>query len=298
MIREFKSLDEIKREPGYVEKIQAGKQVLDKPLGFYRFDRKIKCALATCSQPHNHGYVIITKSGAVVAVGNICGQAAFGEAFVEATKELRETIAHQQLLSDIEEKLTSLRQYRRTAEALMNAPRGARWFESAERSLRRICPPRVLGSLDERVHSRDAVIEYTRERTKSDPPPKLSESPKFITERLGVFRGLSALRPPSPLAVLERDILGPLIPYQTQTAASLADNKPLYQRFTDWYRQVLVKLNSADARLAEAPNFFETSNLRLLAHLAHNQADAVLLMRLVWNDVKGIVEVEDEVRSA
>jgi len=55
MIREFTSLAEIESVPGYASRLYDGKHALSKPLGWYRFKKKIHCALKSCNQPHGHG---------------------------------------------------------------------------------------------------------------------------------------------------------------------------------------------------------------------------------------------------
>ncbi len=226
MIRRFESLAEIEAFPGYVRQLDGGKHALDKPIGYYRFKKKIHCALTNCNQPHGHGYVVLATSGKVVAVGNVCGAEIFGEAFITATAAIGREIARQIQLREIQEQLRALPGLRQRADDLLKGSRGAEWLECAELSLRLACPSRVLGSLYERAANRNAVIEYTRERTKTDPEPLMGESRKYVVEHLGTFRGLGALRSPSSRLILESHVLGPITTYLTQTAGSLIDNKP------------------------------------------------------------------------
>ena len=291
MIRRFESLAEIEALPGYVARLNEGKHVLAKALGYYRFKKHIHCALKSCNQPHGHGYVVLTMSDAVVAVGNICGAELFGDEFVTATVALSKEIARQIQQREIEEQLRSLPGFKVRSEKLLKGARGAVWLETAEQSLNRACPTRLLGSLYARSAIRDARIEYVRERTKNDPAPLMGESPKFVVEHLGTFRGLGALRTPSARSIIESQVLAPLTTFSTQTAGSLIDNKPLLKRFSAWFRKVPVELNTAESRLLDAPLFFETSNLRLLSHLATNPRDRELMSRLTWNDVIGAVEL-------
>jgi len=200
-----------------------------------------------------NGFVVMTASGIVIAVGNICGADVFGQDFINATAAISKEIARQIQLREIEEQLESLITLRIRADRLLKGLRGAEWLERAEQSLRRVCPPRILGALYGRAANRNPTIEFTRERTKDDPPALMGESRKYITEHLGTLRGLGALREPSPRAILEARILSPLATYSTQTAGSLIDNKPLLKRFGEWYRKLPVELSTAESRLLDAP---------------------------------------------
>lgn len=234
----------------------------------------------------------MTVSGAVIAVGNICGAEVFGQDFINATAAISREIARQIQLREIEEQLQSLPTVRDRAERLLKGQRGAEWLERAEQSLRRICPPRILSALYDRAANRNPTIEFTRERTKYDPPALMGQSRKYITEHFGTLRGLGALREPSPRVILETRVLSSLTTYSTQTPGSLIDNKPLLKRFSEWYHKLPIELSTAESRLLDAPLFFETSNLRQLSHLARYPNDRQMLGHLIWNDAKGSVQVE------
>ncbi len=72
----------------------------------------------------------------------------------------------------------------------------------------------------------------------------------------------------------------------------MIDNRPLRVRFDEWYRNLEICLKTAELRLLEAERFFQTSNLRLPAHLARNPTERALLSKLRWNASSGLVEIE------
>jgi hypothetical protein len=291
MVRKFETLEEINAIPGYLPSISRGEHEFAAPLGYYRFKKKIHCALRSCNQPHNHGYVVRTVAGAVVAIGNICGSEIFGDIFTNATIAIDKEIARQLLMQSLDDKLRSLPHIRLRAEALLNGPRGARWLERAEQSLRAHCSSRVLTVLYGRVESRDGVIEDVRERTKHDPPPRRGDNPNYISERVGVLRGLRCLASPSPRSLIETNIVAPLPSFMTATAGSMIDNKPYQKRFSEWHRNLEIYFKTAEAMLQDANQFYETSNLRLLAHLARHPGERTTLSRLRWNEPAGVVEL-------
>jgi len=97
---------------------------------------------------------------------------------------------------------------------------------------------------------------------------------------------------PPPLDILQTRVLSQLLIYRQMTPGYLIDNKPVRDRFTQWFTSVRREIQDAESRLKDAVRFFDTANLRQLAHLARNPQDRALLSRLLWNEAEGRVEIE------
>lgn len=292
----FKSPAEIRALRGYVERLPRGQQKFVGFIGWYKFPDRAdwqRCAKADCNHSHSQGYVVRTAAGAVAAIGHICGERVFGPVFAAARTSIDKVIARDYALQGLADSLGQLPELQQRVEELLNGPRGAHWFDRAAKSFQEVCPRSLLSTIYDRGSRRDGVIVISRKRTENDVPPAGTRGASpYVEERVAVIRGIGALALPPPLDILQTRVLSQLLIYRQMTPGYLIDNKPVRDRFTQRFTSVRREIQDAESRLKDAVRFFDTANLRQLAHLARNPQDRALLSRLLWNEAEGRVEIE------
>jgi hypothetical protein len=293
-IRRFKSMNEIRLLPGFVEKIQKGAQEFACFLGYYRLPRReVHCAKSDCNTPHGFGYVVMTKSGAITVIGHVCGEKVFGDIFTAAAHSADAEMRRQMAESAIADALTLLPGYRQRADALMHGRRGALWLERAERSLQSHIPRRLAGEIYALASHGSGAIVRTRLRTRKDVPPLGTHGvPDVVEETFGKIVGVGALAAPSPKRILTDQVLAEMPIFDATTPGYLVDNKLKHRRFNEWVIGIPHAIREAEDRLRRAIVFFETGNLRILANVARTPHDRRQLSMLKWNDASGLVELE------
>lgn len=290
-IRKFETLDEIRCLDGYIERLSGVESQEPKFLGYYQFRDFIHCARSECNREHGFGYVLETVNGHVIGIGNKCGANMFGKIWDAARPSYNKQIDRYQKLQALTETLRELPSRLALIESLLYGPQGAAWHEKAEQSLIKLCSQQVLDQLYLRASRRDADILHARIRTEDDVQLGFRRDSDFAFDLIAQFSGLGALVKPSPREILMERLRDPLKPFLSMTADSLIANPSNHRHFNRLYRGMSEHVQSAERRLAEAPLFFTTENLRLLAHLAKNQNDRMRMEQLVWNDSTGLVEI-------
>lgn len=288
-IRKFETLDEIRSIPGYIERISGVESKEPKLLGYYKFRERIHCARSECNKPHGDGYVLRTAADQVIVIGNVCGKGIFGDVWGGATYDKQ--IDRLQTHAALTEILSALPAHLASIDSLIYGDRGVQWLEAAELSLVKLCSQDVLQQLYLRASRRDSEIVQARERTDDDVQLGFRRDATTVTDTVDRFNGLDALAPPSPRMLLLERLRDPLRAFVALSADKLIE-KPVNRRLLQsLYKSIPGALQTAGRKLAEAPLFFTTVNLRRLSHLAKSPVDRQRMGKLVWNDSKGIVEI-------
>lgn len=115
----IESWDDVLGRAAYSSNVDPKAQALKTIIGRYQFKDEVPCGLKTCRQPHNSGYLVLTKSGIETNIGKDCGRKYFSVEFRQMSrrfdrdllaKERRDRIgAFQARLPALREALAALR---------------------------------------------------------------------------------------------------------------------------------------------------------------------------------------------
>ena len=72
---------DLQSRPAYLPSLDATDATLAEVLAPYHFDEPYPCGLASCRQPHQQGFLVVTDDGFETNVGKDCGKRIFGEEF-------------------------------------------------------------------------------------------------------------------------------------------------------------------------------------------------------------------------
>lgn len=294
MTRRFKTLSEIQSLPGYVEHFdRIVQEQQPKILGDYDFEKFIHCALRG---NHLHGYGFVVEFDdhgvlRVVAIGSVCGTKLVGiEGWNAGRRIFDEQITRRQLLESLTQQLHELPAKLDAIENLMTGPGGAHWLDAALSSLSTVCCDRTLRALYTRADRGQDEITDAKERDDNDMRLGFNRKSDFATDVVARFVGLNALARPSPRVILVEQLRDLLRPFLSATAESLIEDAKTRRQFQRLIRGYEGQLQTAKRRLADAPLFFSTENLQLIAYLSTNLSERRRLTQIRWNPRTGRVE--------
>ncbi len=81
LLVDLKGPSDLTRRPAYRSPLDATDSKLAEVLAPYDFAEPYPCGLASCRQPHQHGFLVVTVDKVETNVGKDCGRRIFGEDF-------------------------------------------------------------------------------------------------------------------------------------------------------------------------------------------------------------------------
>jgi hypothetical protein len=187
-----RSPQELKTIPGYSPAIDLSDEKFVEVLSHYTFREEYQCALTSCHKWHKDGYVCVFESGAIGNVGNVCARKWIGSSFDEGLNRYQREIARPQLLSKLTIAKTAVPALLRQCVELRQAAQDFIPCKSGFRNnfplIWNLLQAPQNGMEYQVVHSKNLVVTE-----KHEDGSEISRS-KIVSERLGVIRGIRALR--------------------------------------------------------------------------------------------------------
>ena len=270
LLVDLKGPEDLIRRSAHRSPLNATDARLAEVLAPYNFSEPYPCGLASCRQPHQHGFLVVTVDGVETNVGKDCGRRIFGEEFaikaniqVERARLKRQLETLQRVLDQKEQLLS------RIAE-LYDRPTGTRWASAELRSIKesRIFrfPAKKLYAMATRgetavVSIREATKEEKEQHHAFNPGAKPLE---YMEVSLGHLQGLMFLAsPPHDATTALKDKI-----YELERINVKALSPMKRQEWVEWANALERSFDDIEDSLAQAVRFFSSDNKALIHVLA------------------------------
>lgn len=261
---------DLTRRPAYRSPLDATDSKLAEVLAPYDFAEPYPCGLASCRQPHQHGFLVITVDKVETNVGKDCGRRIFGEDFA-IKANLQAARAHRKRQFDtLQGVLDRKEELLGRISELYDRKTGTRWANAELRSLKEHpllhFPSNKLYAMATRgetevIDVREATKEEKEEYRAFNPSAKPL---RYVNEPVGHLQGLKFLvANPHDAATALKDKLYEL----TSTDVKALPTRKL-REWVDWASGIEREFDDIEDTLANAARFFADDNVRLLYALA------------------------------
>src|SRR5690606_15991857 len=199
LLVDLKGPSDLISRPAYNPCLEAVESKLAEVLAPYDFAEPYPCGLASCRQPHQHGFLVVTMDKEETNVGKDCGRRIFGEDFaIKANLQAARASRKRQLdtlqgVLDLKEELLN-----RVSE-LYDRKTGTKWANAELRKLKdhplHIFPTKKLYAMASRGET--AVVDV-RKATKEEKEQHRAFNPgakplEYMEETVGHLQGLKFL---------------------------------------------------------------------------------------------------------
>jgi hypothetical protein len=270
LLVELKGPSDLTRRPAYRSPLDATDSKLAEVLAPYDFAEPYPCGLASCRQPHQHGFLVVTIDKLETNVGKDCGRRIFGKDFtVKANLQVARASRKRRLdtLQGILDRKDEL--FSRISE-LYDRKTGTRWANAELRKLKEnpllAFPSKKLYAMA--VRGETAVVDV-REATKEEKAQHRAFNPsakplEYMEEAVGHLQGLKFLvTNPHDAATELKDKL-----YELEGTDTKVLSAKKLQEWVEWANGIEREFNDIEDTLANALRFFADDNVRLLYALA------------------------------
>lgn len=265
LLVDLKGPSDLQRRPAYRPCLDASGEQLAEVLAPYHFEEQYPCGLASCRQPHQWGFLVITLNGIETNIGQVCGKNIFGDEF-EIKANLQKKRAERKFHF---EKLQNIRDNKdhyltRIAE-LYDRRTGVKWADSSLRELKNTIGRHTSRKLHKMATRGETLIEDVREATleERERHKAMNSAAKpldYVSEKVGDLLGLGFLNS-DPRQVLTnlKDKLHELNAIDVKEL-----NAKKLKIWVDWANDIDRSFEAIEDSLAEAVKFFSGDNKQLI----------------------------------
>lgn len=273
--------------PGYVSEVDPKAVKLDAVIGKYREPELRVCGLTSCHRKHYRGYLVSCKDGKVTNIGVDCGKTHFGVDFETMSRQLDRDWQNQERRIAIAAAKARISQWQEECERLLNGTdekKGAKW---ADRQHRRLLgaesklPTLMLQMLRNAIKNGDGVLYV--ERTASEKDKEIAKETgqsigATISEEIGTLYGVVGV---GELEIIRETVPRDIVPNLNKLSALNVDEagEGELRFWAKWSGEVDGKLNRVNSILNDALRFFSRENIALLAELAENKEQELIVMK-------------------
>lgn len=270
LLVDLKGPSDLTSRPAYRSPLDATDSKLAEVLAPYDFAEPYPCGLASCRQPHQHGFLVVTVDKVETNVGKDCGRRIFGEDFVIKANLQAARASRKRQLDTLQGVLDQKEELLRRISELYDRKTGTRWVNARLRELRESpsfpFPSKKLYAMATRGET--AVIDV-REATKEEKAQHRAFNPsakplEYMEETIGHLQGLKFLvANPHDAATVLKDKL-----YELEGTDAKALSARKLQDWVNWANGIEREFDNIEDSLANAVRFFADDNVRLLYALA------------------------------
>ena len=281
------SWEEVESLPGFTHALDPRQKELKEIIGRYVFKEKTACGLTNCKQPHSKGYLVVTTTGEVTNIGNVCGKTHFGVSFQEYSKVFTRALNDHQNRESIASFLFAIEDNIAAVAAIRHESTGADWVYRTARSLTlhdRGCPSLIVDKVNSLVKSRSPSIELSRVASEQEAEELEAISgrslprPQYIDEALGTLSGIETLYPENDLRqILVLDLQENLFTLSEFDVDS-ADSKEL-RLWAKWCSEFDEKFERAQNVVRSGRRLLKADNLLQLAPLLSRKNEVTQFKR-------------------
>lgn len=265
LLVDLKGPSDLQRRPAYQSCLDASGEQLAEVLAPYHFKEQYPCGLASCRQPHQWGFLVITANGIETNIGQVCGKNIFGDDF-EIKANLQKKRADRKFQF---EKLQKIRDdkddYLTRIAELYDRRTGVKWADSSLRELKNTIGRHTSLKLHKMATRGETAIEDVREATHEERERhkamnSAAKPLEYVSEKIGDLQGLGFLNSDPREALTDlKDKLHDL---------NVTDVKELNAKklkvWVDWANNIERSFEAIEENLAEAVRFFSANNTQLI----------------------------------
>lgn len=256
--------------PAYRSPLDATDSKLAEVLAPYDFAEPYPCGLASCRQPHQHGFLVVTVDKVETNVGKDCGRRIFGKDFTIKANIQVARASRKRRLDTLQGVLDRKEELLGRISELYDRKTGTRWANAELRSLKEHpllhFPSNKLYAMATRgetevIDVREATKEEKEEYQAFNPSAKPL---RYVNEPVGHLQGLKFLAAnPHDAATALKDKL-----YELAIVDVKALSAKKLQDWVNWADGIEREFNDIEDSLANALRFFSAENIGLLHALA------------------------------
>lgn len=256
--------------PAYRSPLDATDSKLAEVLAPYDFAEPYPCGLASCRQPHQHGFLVVTVDKVETNVGKVCGRRIFGKDFTIKANRQADRARRKRQLDTLQGVLERKEELLGRISELYDRKTGTRWANAELRELRErslfLCASKKLYAMATRGETE--VIDV-REATKEEKEQHRAFNPgakplRYVNEPVGHLQGLKFLvTNPHDAATALKDKL-----YELTNIDMKALPTRKLREWVDWASGIEREFDDIEDTLANALRFFSAENIGLLHALA------------------------------
>lgn len=188
---------------GYTPNLNPTEHELSSIIGRYVFRDMVHCGLSNCHTPHERGYVVTTKSGAVTNIGKDCGTKYFGVNFEDLSKKFDRDVNEKEMRERLATFAFGIEELEEQLQHIRHEPHGADWINKRVSNLQSRggnVPDDVIRRLTEMVRSGSGLLTKPREASSEEiealrATGARTGKPHYIEEPVGEIVGFEAMYP-------------------------------------------------------------------------------------------------------
>lgn len=273
----FTSFEEMSSRPHFVSLVDPKEVKLEDAIGVYQLptDSHIACGLSDCRTKHGFGLLMVTADGVETNIGNRCGVKKFHVDFQRIKNAAMASDRRERYRDKIRGARDSQPEFHARIDALMSAPKGARWLAKAKANFERLIPSEARYIICKMAKEGAPGVFRARYKTKQE----IEIEREFQGARGGHI---------SPYKMEQVGLLAGLDFWTSDLRALLVDNLQTGMRdlgkvdiselssfelrkHANWVDEIPQKFDEAERLLAEGAQFFTASNLELARFLSTDE---------------------------
>lgn len=191
LLVDLKAPSDLIGRPAYNPSLDATDSKLAEVLAPYHFDAPYPCGLASCRQPHQNGFLVVTVDGVETNVGQDCGKRIFGDDFDTKANIQRKRAERKYQLDTLHQVLMDKEKHLTRVAELYSRRFGTKWAEDA-------ISRQAASKLHAMAARGETTVESVREATADEKERHRamgtdSKPLRYITEKVGDLQGLAFL---------------------------------------------------------------------------------------------------------
>lgn len=268
LLVDLKGPFDLQARPAYLSPLDATDAKLAEVLAPYHFDEPYPCGLASCRQPHQQGFLVLTDDGFETNVGKDCGKRIFGEEFAIKANLQRQRADLKYQLETLQRVLDDKGKHLARISELYERRTGTRWADALLRRLKESIGGQTASKLYAMAARGETSVEDVRDATKEERERHQAMNPdakplRYVPEKVGDLQGLSFLNDnPHQATTKLKDKI-----YELDHID--AKSLPAKQRreWVNWANDIESSFDAIEESLAQALRFFSDSNRHLIDKL-------------------------------
>ena len=266
LLVDLKGPSDLIGRPAYNPSLDATDSKLSEVLAPYHFDEPYPCGLASCRQPHQHGFLVVTVDGIETNVGQDCGKRIFGDDFETKANIQQKRAERKYQLDTLHQVLVDKEKHLSRVAELYSRRFGTKWAEDALRRLKDAISRQTASKLHAMAARGETSVENVREATAEEKERHTAMGSdtkplRDVTEKVGDMQGLSFLNSsPHQAATALKDKI-----YELGRTDTSSLNPRKLKDWVSWASDIERSFDAIEDSLADALRFFSKDNL-LLVH--------------------------------
>jgi hypothetical protein len=228
----------------------------------------IQCAIKSCRQPHNDGFLVELVSGDETNIGHVCGKKYFGMSFAEGVDNYRRDILGPELRQKLLLSKNSIRSILPKVEELCAEEEAT--LGRQKRNFRRLFP-QLCKVLSQRAARGQSTITQARQRPHDEIERLVALNPgtprdRFVYEEVTVaqIKGLKTFEE-NLHELLHGQLREPIEEFLLGNVALMTVEQLI--KTDTWLRYIDETLSRAESAIADARAFFSEDNIESLRYL-------------------------------